>query len=183
VDLTEPLAPLRLAVAGATLIGGSAVVVAWAHRPLAALSLAAFTAVLGALVDVDLRERRLPNAIVGPLAASTVAVVAVAGVAGGDLGRTAAALVSGLLFSTVLLAMSFIGPLGMGDVKVAFPIGAVAGWLGLAAVQATILTTTVSGALVAGALLLAGRSREHLLPYGPFLALGSLAGMLAGAPA
>jgi leader peptidase (prepilin peptidase)/N-methyltransferase len=162
-----------------TSCAGLAVALRWADRPLAAALLVTFTIALGVLTDVDLREQRLPNVIVGPLTASTLIGVIAAGAIGGDLPRAAIAMAVGLAFSAVLLALSLTGQVGMGDVKLALPIGVVAGWLGPGAIQATVLTTSISGGLAAAALLLAGRGRKHTLPYGPFLAIGSVVGIAA----
>lgn len=180
--------PMAARASGTTMVTGVITVaglvlvaVVWRSRPVVAAVLAAFALVLGVLSQVDLRERRLPNRIVGPLAAATTAWVVGYGLVDGDGRRVGWAVVAGVVGSLALLLLSLAGPLGMGDIKLAFPIGMLAGWLGADAVRATIGVTAISGALVAGALLVAGRGRRHTLPYGPFMALGSLAGILLAA--
>ena len=162
----------------ATAAALAGIAVAWGDHPIPALGFGGYTLLLGLLSDIDLAQRRLPNKIVGPLATMTVTWVAVAGLVDDDHGRIARAVLAGVIGSLALLVLSFVGQLGMGDVKLAFPIGVVAGWLGADAARVTVATTAVSGALVAGAVLLAGRGRAQTLPYGPFLALGSVAGIL-----
>jgi Flp pilus assembly protein protease CpaA len=82
--------------------------------PLALGRLALLGAALGALVESDLAERRIPNRIVVP------AAVACAGLwVPGGIGPFA--LIDGLVVVVVLLALSLCRPLalGMGDVKLA----------------------------------------------------------------
>jgi leader peptidase (prepilin peptidase) / N-methyltransferase len=153
------------------------VVVQWADAPVTALGLAAYTVTLARLSEIDLAQHRLPNRIVGPLAIATAAWVIGAGAVDGDPGRVIRALGAGVGASALLLVVSFVGQLGMGDVKLAFPVGLVASWLGAGAGRATVVTTALSGAVVAGALMAMGRGRQTL-PYGPFLALGSVVGIL-----
>ncbi len=164
-----------LAVAAVVAVGAMAV---WRDRPVVAVALAAFALVLGWLSGVDIRERRLPNRVVGPLAAATVLWAVGYGVVDGDLGRAGVALVAGLVGSLALLALGLAGEVGMGDVKLAFPIGVVAGWLGLGAVEVTVVATALSSLVVALAVLATGRGRSYGLPYGVFLAVGSAAGIL-----
>lgn len=158
--------------------------VLWAARPLAALGVCGYLAALAVLAEIDLAEHRLPNNLVGLLAGAVALWLAVAGIAGDDIGRTVRALAVGLAVAAAFLAVAVVGDLGMGDVKLALPVGMVAGWLGAAAGQATVVSTGL-GAGVAAAVLLA-RSRSGgprpRLPFGPFLALGALAGLLIAAP-
>ncbi|MEZ5408340.1 MAG: hypothetical protein R2761_09955 [Acidimicrobiales bacterium] len=157
--------------------------VVWASRPLAAVGACGYVAALAVLAEVDLAKHRLPNNRVGPLAGAVTLWLAVAGVAG-DGGRAVRAVVVGLAVAAAFLAVAVVGDLGMGDVKLALPVGMVAGWLGAAAGQATVVATGLSAAV--GAAVLLGRNRgggpRPRLPFGPFLALGALAGLLVAAP-
>ena len=161
-----------------------ALAVAAGHRatPLLAAALAGAVVVSAWLSIIDFREHRLPNRIVGPLAAAATAVVVVAGLAEGDPARTARALGLGLAVSAVLLAANLLGGMGMGDVKYGFPVGVLVGWFGWDALVVTILVTTAAGGLVAVGLLVRGLGRGHHLSYGPYMALGLVAGLLAAAP-
>lgn len=154
------------------------VLLVWRHRPAVAVALGAHTAVLGWLSAVDLRERRLPNRVVGPLAGGCTAWVVGFAVVDGDPRRAVVALAAGLAASVVLLALGFVGRIGMGDVKLAFPVGVIAAWLGAGAIEVTLLATALSSFLAAVAALAAGRGRHYGLPFGLFLALGSVAGIL-----
>lgn len=173
---TGPGVPALVGVVGVVAV--VAVAVVWADRPLAALALAGFVVVLGLLSAVDVREHRLPNRIVGPLTLATVAVVGLHGLIGGDRGRVAGSLVAAASLSAAFLVISLVGQLGMGDVKLAFPVGLVMGWLGHGALPAMGLVALVSSAVMAVAMLVRGGSRHDTLPFGPFLALGAVAGIL-----
>ena len=133
------------------------------------------------LSEVDLAEHRLPNRLVGPLAAATAAWVVGAGIAGDDGGRAVRALAVGLAVAAGFLILAVVSDLGMGDVKLALPIGIVAGWLGLRAGEVTVLVAALT-ATVAAATLRARQGARARLPLGPFLALGALAGVLVAAP-
>ena len=161
----------------------AAVTVAVAHRgtPLAAAALAAMVVVLAVLSDIDLRTQRLPNRLVGPLAIATVAGVAIAGAVVGDLERSATAVAIGVVFVVALLTANIAGGMGMGDVKLGFPIGVVAGWFGTDAVLATAFVGAVAGGLAAVVVMILARRRSLEFSYGPYLALGSVAGMIVGA--
>jgi leader peptidase (prepilin peptidase) / N-methyltransferase len=140
--------------------------------PLALGRLALLGAALGALVESDLAERRIPNRIVLPAAAACAAVWVASGIA-------LFALVDGLLLVVVLLALGLFRPeaLGMGDVKLSLLL--VLGLDGRG-----VLALLISLALAAGFGLLvvlrhgrAGVSRQ--LPLAPFFAAGALIALLA----
>lgn len=155
--------------------------VGWLHRarPLEGLALAVVVAVSTWLSVIDFREHRLPNRIVGPLAVAITVVIGLGGLAEDDLGRAGRAMAFGLVASTVLLVANLIGGLGMGDVKYGYPVAATVGWFGWDALAVTILVTAFSGGLVGAVLLAIGRGRNYALSYGPFMALGLVAGLVA----
>jgi leader peptidase (prepilin peptidase) / N-methyltransferase len=82
--------------------------------PLTLARLTLLGAALGAVVESDLGERRIPNWIVVPAAAACAAAWAASGIA-------LFALVEGFVLVGALLALSLVRPeaLGMGDVKLA----------------------------------------------------------------
>jgi prepilin peptidase CpaA len=88
-------------------------------------------------VVMDVRERRIPNALTLPLAVAGLGVGALSGGVYGLLVAVAGLLVGGLLF---LLPVAKLG-WGMGDLKLVAALGAVAGplfvlWMGLYAMAA-----------------------------------------------
>ncbi len=179
------LRPTTTSEAAALAIGAaSTVAVAWAHLEQlgTALALAGFVAVSTWLSVIDLRIHRLPNAIVGPLALAVSVWLLVVTAQGGDTSRGLRAVGFGLGFAAVLLVGNLAGGIGMGDVKYAYPVGAAVGWFGWDHLVITVLVMTAAGAVVAVGVLLAGKGRRYRMSYGPYMALGQVAGLLAAAP-
>jgi leader peptidase (prepilin peptidase) / N-methyltransferase len=161
---------LLLAAAGATTLTLCALLLQL--DSLAVARLALLGAALGAIVDSDLTERRIPNPIVVPAAAACAALSAAAGIA-------SFALLEGLALVTALLALSLARPdaLGMGDVKLALLL--VLGLDGRGP-----LALLIALALAASfALLLILRhgptAKSRHLPLAPFFAAGTLLALLA----
>ncbi|MFZ5639862.1 MAG: prepilin peptidase [Bacillota bacterium] len=78
----------------------------------------------------------------------------------------------------ILLLVSFVsrGGMGMGDVKLGAVMGIYLGWPG---VLTAIFLAAFAGA-VTGVLLIVSRSRtrQHKIPFGPFLAMGAVISFL-----
>jgi leader peptidase (prepilin peptidase)/N-methyltransferase len=134
-----------------------------------------FAAALVALAAIDLEHRVLPNRIVVPLA--------VFGLAAGALLATPQLpelLIAGAAAFTALLLIALVQPrgMGMGDVKLA---GAAGLFLGLSIVPALLLAFLAGSVVGLGLMAIEGASaRKRAIPFGPFLALGSLLALLVG---
>ena len=134
-----------------------------------------FVACLIALAGIDLDHKLLPNKIVYPMAAYGLVATAIV-----DTDDLVEHLISGagaylFLFIAVL---AYPRGMGMGDVKLA---GAMGLYLGLSIVPA-MLTAFLTGSLV-GLVMMARegvQARKKAVPFGVFLALGGLVGVLAG---
>ena len=140
--------------------------------PLALVRLTLLGAALGAVVDSDLFERRIPNRIVIPAAFACAAAWAASGIA-------LLALAEGLVLVVALLALSLFRPeaLGMGDVKLALLL--VLGLDGRAMVALLVALALAAGF---GLVLLVrfGRSAaSRKLPLAPFFAAGALLALIA----
>ncbi|MCP5034649.1 MAG: prepilin peptidase [Actinomycetia bacterium] len=166
---------VRVAIGGATAAALIAVVVDHRADPVTSVLLAIVVLIYGVLSAVDIAEQRLPNRITLPLAAATTLAVLAGGIARSNLVAALGALGIGLTFAFVLLATRF----GMGDVKLALTVGTIAGWLGRDAIVTTAWVGAMSGAAVAVVLIVVFRRRDVAFSFGPFLAIGSVAGMLA----
>ncbi|MFZ5962173.1 prepilin peptidase [Thalassococcus sp. BH17M4-6] len=130
-----------------------------------ALSLA-LAGVLAALAIVDLRQKRLPDALTLPLiAAGLVFAWAEGRLADGLIG---AALGYGVFWLIGELHFRRHGTegLGLGDAKLFAAAGA---WLGWAALPFVLLIAAMGGL---GAAALRGTGRGTALAFGPWLALG-----------
>ena len=130
---------------------------------------AVFAATLVVLSATDLERRIIPNRIVLP-AAAFVLIGNIAVQPDRSVEWTVASVGAFLGF----LALALVNPagLGMGDVKLAFLIGAGLGWNVLAAL---LLGTFAAGAYAVILLLARGRSGlKTSFPLGPFLAGAAL---------
>ena len=127
-----------------------------------------------ALIDLD--HRRIPNVITGP--AAIVALVAMALLHPGDLP---AHLLAGALAFGGLLAVALVKPggMGMGDVKLAGVLGLFLGAAVAPALFIALITGSLAGVAIAARHGVAG-ARKAKVPFGPFLALGGVAGILVG---
>lgn len=143
----------------------------------------AFTAGLVALAAIDLERFLLPRTIVYATAAVVSAgVIAAAGLQDrwGHLGIAAISAASAFLvfFSINAVRAAWMG---FGDVRLAGLIGLALGWLGGWYVVVGFMVANLAGALVGIAMMLLGRaSRRTPLPYGVFLAAGSIVAILIG---
>lgn len=133
-------------------------------RVIPALFIAAVTP---ALVRTDLADRRLPNRVVLPALAVAV-IVALASWAITSRPPLVAAL-SGAIYFLFMLVLGIVGGMGMGDVKLAAPLGIAAGLLGPTVAVLSPLVAFIAGGAVA-AVALARRIRA--IPFGPFMLLG-----------
>jgi leader peptidase (prepilin peptidase)/N-methyltransferase len=134
-----------------------------------------FVAVLAAITLTDLERRVIPNAIL--LAGSVLGVAIVAATDPSSLPERAAAAAGGGAF-LLLFALIYPRGMGMGDVKLAAVMGL---FLGVSIVPALFIGIAL-GAIVGLWLMLryGPEARKHAVPFGPFLAIGGLAGLLAG---
>jgi len=130
---------------------------------------AAFCSVLTLLSAEDIKRRIIPNRIVLPAGALVLlGNIAVRPGRAGEWAIAAFATMAGAL----LFSLATRGGLGMGDVKLAFLMGAGLGWHVLGAIVLAMLATFVVGFLI---LVRRGLSaRKETIPLGPFLAFGAV---------
>ncbi|GGS12243.1 prepilin peptidase [Streptomyces humidus] len=161
----------------------AALALATGIRPELAVWLA--LAPVGVLLGVvDVRVRRLPDPLTLPFAAAALALLGPAALLPEHAGDWTTALPGALALGAGYLVLHLVNPGGMafGDVKLALGAGAVLGWYGWPTVMLGTFAAFLSGALYGGALVLTGRAgRKTLIPFGPFMLVGTLAGLLIGA--
>ena len=139
--------------------------------PLAFVRLALLGAALGAVVESDVFERRIPNRIVLPAAAACAGASVASGL-------SSFSLVEGLTLVAALLALGLVRPeaLGMGDVKLALLLV-----LGLDGRGAVALLVALALAAGFGLLLFSrfGRAAaSRALPLAPFFGAGAVVALL-----
>jgi leader peptidase (prepilin peptidase) / N-methyltransferase len=149
-------------------------------------ALPAFLAVAAGLVAlsvIDLEHFLLPNRIVYPLALATLTLLTLAALVDGAWDALGRAVLGGLAGMLTLAVLHLASPrsMGFGDVKLAFVLGLALGWLGWGELVLGLFCGFLAGALVGLALIaLRRRGRKDHLPFGPFLAFGTLVALLWG---
>ena len=134
-----------------------------------------FVACLIALAGIDLDHKLLPNKIVYPMA--VYGVVASALVDSGDLVEHLAAGAGAFVF-LLLAVLAYPAGMGMGDVKLGGAMGVYLGVSIIPGMLVAFLTGTVFGlAIIARE---GAQARKKAVPFGIFLAIGGLVGVLAG---
>jgi leader peptidase (prepilin peptidase)/N-methyltransferase len=127
-----------------------------------------------ALIDLD--HKLIPNRLTAPAAILAV-VLGSALDPGGEVGR----LVAGAAAGAALALPSLLHPdgMGMGDAKL---VGVMGLFLGSAVVPAALVAFVVGTAVGIAVILRKGMSegRRTKIPFGPFLALGGVVGVVAG---
>ena len=169
-----PISPRYPLVELLTAVAFAIVVAVRGFDPGLALELP-FVACLIALAGIDYDHQLLPNRIVYPMAA--YGLVAAFVVDRGDFPEHLAAGAGGFLFLLVAL-VAYPRGMGMGDVKLA---GAMGLYLGLSIIP-SLLVAFLAGSVV-GLVIVAregAQARKKAIPFGVFLALGGVVGVVAG---
>ncbi|MER6562091.1 A24 family peptidase [Streptomyces sp. NPDC001027] len=177
------VAPGALLLPVLTALVCAALAAATGVRPESAVWLAlAPVGVLLAVVDV--RVRRLPDPLTLPFAVAALVLLGLAALLPEHAGDWTTALLGALALGAGHLVLHLVNPAGMafGDVKLALGMGAVLGWYGWPTVMLGAFAAFLFGALYGGALYVVGRAgRGTLIAFGPFMLVGTLAGVLVGA--
>jgi leader peptidase (prepilin peptidase) / N-methyltransferase len=159
------------------LVGGlyaASVLVLWGDRTEIALALVLIPTLV-AVTLTDLERRVIPNRILAVAAVLALVIAAVGDPASLPERAVAAAAAGGLL---LLAALAYPQGMGLGDVKLAATMGLFLG----RSVAPAILIALLSGSVV-GLVMIARQgaaARKKAIPFGPFLALGGVIGLLAG---
>lgn len=153
----------------------AATVLVYRDDPAEAVIGLVFLTMLAAITLTDLEQRIIPNKIL--LAGAILCLVIAAPTDPAGLPeRAIAALAAGGVF--FLVALAYPAGMGLGDVKLAATMGLFLG----RAVAPAILAALLIGSLVGVALIARHGSgaRKMAIPFGPFLALGGVIGLLVG---
>lgn len=156
------------------LLFAATVVVYWDEPAEAVIGLV-FLTMLAAITLTDLEQRIIPNKVL--LVGAVLCLAIAAPTDPGSLAeRGIAAAAAGLVF--FLVALAYPRGMGLGDVKLAATMGLFLG----RAVAPAILAALLIGSVVGLALIARHGSgaRKMAIPFGPFLALGGVIGLLAG---
>ena len=139
--------------------------------------------ITGPLTVIDLREKRLPNRLTLPSYPIVAVLIALAALIEGTWPAAGRAALGALVLLAVYATLHAVHPagLGMGDVKLAAPLGALLAWQSWSALLWGTFTAFLLTAIVGLALIAQHRaSRKSALPFGPFMLLGAWVVLLLG---
>lgn len=145
----------------------------------------ALAAGLIALTWIDLRTHRLPREISYTTLAIGSPLLVIAALVRDEPGRIATAAGGAAIAAAAMGALYVVsrGGLGDGDVRLSPLLGTYLGWLGLGFVPVGLFLGFVYGAVVGVAAMAVGRAgRKTAIPFGPFLAAGTITAVFAGRP-
>jgi leader peptidase (prepilin peptidase)/N-methyltransferase len=147
---------------------------------------AAYCVLVAGLVSlswIDLRTKRLPREISYTTIAIGAPLLALTALVRDEPRRMLDALI-GAAIATAFMGILYLvsrGGMGDGDVRLSPRLGMYLGWLGLGFVPAGLFLGFLFGAVVGVAGMIVGRAgRKTALPFGPFLALGTIVAVFVG---
>jgi leader peptidase (prepilin peptidase)/N-methyltransferase len=138
---------------------------------------------LVALSMIDLDHFLLPNRVLYPTGIATTVLFGVATVADDRLDSLGRALLCGVVAFLVFFVIHVISPRGMGfgDVRLSLVLGIALGWLSWRHVYLGLFLGFLLGSVVGVLLIATGiKSRKDHVPFGPFLAAGTMVAIFAG---
>jgi len=154
-------------------LGTSPALVAW-------LILAVVGAVLG---YIDTRTRYLPSAIIWPSYVLVGVALVIASAVSGEWVSLRRAAIAGVIGFGVFYLLWYVFPrgVGFGDVRLSGLLSMALGWLGWGELVTGLYGGFFLGAVIGVVLTLAKVfKRRQLFPFGPFMLVGALIGVLAG---
>lgn len=169
ISVRYPLVELGLGA-----LYAATVLVLWDEPAELAIGLV-FVTMLAAITLTDLERRIIPNKILLVAAVAGVAIAAATDPGSLPERGIAAAAAGGLLFAA---ALAYPRGMGLGDVKLAATMGLFLG----RDVAPAIFVALLAGSLVGLALIArhGAAARKRAIPFGPYLALGGVVGLLVG---
>ncbi|QWC85258.1 A24 family peptidase [Nocardioidaceae bacterium] len=141
-----------------------------------------------ALAYIDARTRLLPSALIKPAYPALVALLLLGAVVDGSWTVLRGAALGWLVLGGLYLVLNLVYPAGMGygDVRLAGLLGMVLGYAGLApllvGLEAAFLLGAVGGLVPVVWRRVRGLPRVRGYPFGPYMLLGALVGLVVGEP-
>lgn len=133
---------------------------------------AVFTISMLLLTVTDLDTKLIPNRILGPSIVACAVLLSVGWLFDRDAGSLVRSVLGAVAYFFTMYALALIarGGLGFGDVKLAFLIGMMTGFLGWGPVIVAGILGFIIGGVVSLVLLISGRmTRKDAIPFGPFM--------------
>jgi len=143
------------------------------------------TAGLIAISAIDLEHFIIPNRIVYPVGIAGVILLAGAAALEHSWSPFGRALLGGVGAFVFFFVLHLVAPggMGFGDVRLSAVLGLFLGWLGGMYVFGGLFLGFLLGAVIGSVLIAVGRrGRKQHIPFGPFLAAGTMIFVLFGEP-
>jgi leader peptidase (prepilin peptidase)/N-methyltransferase len=173
----EPLI-LELATAGSFVV-----IALHFERSWETAAFCALCAGLLALSWIDVRTKRLPREITYTTALVGTPLLVVAALVR-DEPRRIMTMLAGAAIALAFMGILYVvsrGGLGDGDVRLSPLLGGYLGWLGLGYVPVGLFLGFLFGSIVGGGAMALGKAgRRTAVPFGPFLALGTVVAVFIG---
>jgi leader peptidase (prepilin peptidase)/N-methyltransferase len=150
------------------------------------LDLVAYLILMAALVAlalIDLEHMLLPRSIVYPTLFAVAGWLLISAAYYGQWHRLEVAVFCAGAWFVLFFAMNFVSPrsLGFGDVRLSSVLGLGLGWLGVGVVLIGFFASNLLGAIVGLSLIATKkRRRDEPIPYGVYLAAGTIMAVLVG---
>lgn len=144
-----------------------------------------FACVSIVIAFIDLDHHLILNVVLLPTLVTTVALLALASLGTGEWMRLGRGALCALILFAFYFVLSLIwkGGMGDGDIKLAFILGLVLGWLGWPQFIIGSFAAFLIGGVVSLVLLASKKVGLHGgIPFGPSMLLGVWLGIFAGAP-
>jgi leader peptidase (prepilin peptidase)/N-methyltransferase len=163
------------AVAGAVVGAGAGWEWAW-------LLWVPFVPVYLALAVIDWRTRLLPTYLIAPTLVALVALVLLGWAVTGDAHAVVRAGLGLVTCGGFYFLLWLVHPrgLGFGDVRLSGPLGVALGWIGWGQVFVGVYAGFLLGGVIGGLLAVVRIVERKGVPFGPFMLLGAVAGLLWG---
>ena len=175
-----PAVRTRITTATTTLVLSA--LLAWRFGPSSELPAYVVLAVAGVqLARIDIIHHLLPNRMVLPLLGAGLVLLGVAAGVSGEAGNLLRGVAGGLILFVLylFLALTSRNGLGMGDVKLAAPLGLYLGYLGWSHLLYGGALGFVAGGVASLLLVLKNRgNKPKEVPYGPSMLAACLAVIL-----
>lgn len=151
-----------------------------------AVAYAAFFWVLVVLTVIDFEHKLLPTRVIYPSLIVGWVLLGADALATDQIDRLPDAAIGLAIFGGFFFAVAFLVPhgMGMGDVRLSLLLGTFLGYLGgPGVVLLGMFMSFLTGALIGGiAAAITRGGRKMKIPFGPFLALGTLIAIFVGRP-
>jgi leader peptidase (prepilin peptidase)/N-methyltransferase len=184
----EPIAvryPIVEALGGLSFLAVTLGALFGAYSPWILPELYVFAAVSIVIAYIDLDHHLILNVVLLPTLIATLALLALASLGTNEWNRLGRAVICAIVLGAFYLLLSIIwkGGMGDGDIKLAFILGLITGWLGWSQFIIGAFAAFFIGGFLSLVLIIGKKVDMHGgIPFGPSMLLGIWLGIFVGAP-